>query len=183
MKPKYYEDENFVNSYIENNNICQTERNYKSNLTSTILDNPLFPLDYKFTSLRKIHKNRRNNFRFFLDIFNKDKISSRNYKSNIINFSSYNPSTNISSYIHLNKSSNSNKNNDNISNYYNNSLSINKNNASNTISTSPSHLKELPQILDITGKKYINKKKYGKLFLFKDNFREERYQNYLNQVL
>jgi hypothetical protein len=182
MKPKYFEDENFINSYIESNNICKTERNNKSNLTSTILENPSFPLDYKFTSLRKIHKNRRNNFRFFIDSFNKDKISSRNYKSNLINFPSYNPSTNISSYIHLNKSTNSNNNNNN-SNYNNNSINYNKNNESNTISTSPSYLKELPQILDMTSKKYINKQNYGKLLLFNNNFREERYQNYLNKVL
>ena len=181
MKPKYFEDENFINSYIESNNICKTERNNKSNLTSTILENPSFPLDYKFTSLRKIHKNRRNNFRFFIDSFNKDKISSRNYKSNLINFPSYNPSTNISSYIHLNKSTNSNNNNNNSN--YNNSINYNKNNESNTISTSPSYLKELPQILDMTSKKYINKQNYGKLLLFNNNFREERYQNYLNKVL
>ena len=187
MKLKFYGYENFLHSYIESNNLCQTDRNYKSNLTSTILENPSSSLNYKFTSLRQIHKKRRNNFRFFIDIFHKDKITSRNYKSNLLYFTSYNPSTNISSYINLNRSSNStsNKNSDDCNTYYNNNLSINynKNNESNTISTLPSCLKELPQILDMTGKKYVNKQYYGKLFLFKDNLKEERYQKYFNQVL
>ena len=103
MKLKFYGYENFLHSYIESNNLCQTDRNYKSNLTSTILENPSSSLNYKFTSLRQIHKKRRNNFRFFIDIFHKDKITSRNYKSNLLYFTSYNPSTNISSYINLNR--------------------------------------------------------------------------------
>ena len=40
MKLKFYGYENFLHSYIESNNLCQTDRNYKSNLTSTILENP-----------------------------------------------------------------------------------------------------------------------------------------------
>ena len=104
-----------------------------------------------------------------------DLINKQNYYNNY----NYNYNNNYHNYNNYNNNFNNNNNNSN----YNNSINYNKNNESNTISTSPSYLKELPQILDMTSKKYINKQNYGKLLLFNNNFREERYQNYLNKVL
>ena len=83
-------------------------------------------------------------------------------------FSTYNPSTNMSSNFNINKSNNSSKI---------------FNNESNSISNSPSNIIQLPKIIDITGKKYINKQNYGKLLLFNNNIREERLQSSINEYL
>jgi len=75
-------------------------------------------------------------------------------------------SENISTYKQLNTTNNT-------SNIFNNNESV---------STYPSNLKK-KIIIDLSGKKILNKQKYGKLLLFNENLREERYQKYFNNIL
>ena len=159
-------DEILINSYTDKNKSCKTERVLNE---KRFYSHELLPSEYKFTTIRELNKKRKHDLRIVFENLYNNENTSRNYKFSFLNLSTYNPSTNITSYIQLNKS--------------NNSSNIINQNESKTISTSPSRMQKLPQILDNTGKKFIKKQNYGKLLLFNDNIREERYQKYFNHIL
>ena len=151
--------------HVDSYNTIQTVPNPRHRSKIRSQSDLMSPLEYKFTSLRAIHHKKKINSKNNLEYYNKET-PSRNYYSSYLNFSNHNPSTNISSYININKS--------------NNTSNIFTNNESNSISTSPSNIISLP---DLSGKKFIHEQNYGKLLLFNNNIREERYQNYFNKLL
>ena len=159
-------DEILINSYTDKNKSCKTERVLNE---KRFYSHEYLPSEYKFTTIRELNKKRKHDLRIVFENLYNNENTSRNYKYSFLNLSTYNPSTNITSYIQLNKS--------------NNSSNIINQNESKTISTSPSRMQKLPQILENTGKKFIKKQNYGKLLLFNDNIREERYQKYFNHIL
>ena len=167
MKPIIKNERQISHAHIDSYNSISTEPNFKLSFRSqSDLTSP--PLEHKFTSLRIIHHKKKINIDNKSDKPKKKNHSSRNNNSKLMTFSTYNPSTNMSSNFNINKSNNSSKI---------------FNNESNSISNSPSNIIQLPKIIDITGKKYINKQNYGKLLLFNNNIREERLQSSINEYL
>ena len=167
MKPIPKNESLYRHIHVESYNTIKTVPNPKYRIKirsqSDLISSS--PLEHKFTSLRAIHHKKKISSKNNLDYFNKES-PSKNYCSSFLNFSNNNPSTNISSYININKS--------------NNSSNIFTNNESNSISNFPSNILNLP---DLSGKKFIHEQNYGKLLLFNNNIREERYQSYINTLL
>ena len=167
MKPIPKNESLYHHIHVESYNTIKTVPNPKYRIKirsqSDLISSS--PLEHKFTSLRAIHHKKKISSKNNLDYFNKES-PSKNYCSSFLNFSNNNPSTNISSYININKS--------------NNSSNIFTNNESNSISNFPSNILNLP---DLSGKKFIHEQNYGKLLLFNNNIREERYQSYINTLL
>ncbi len=167
MKPIPKNESLYHHIHVESYNTIKTVPNPKYRIKirsqSDLISSS--PLEHKFTSLRAIHHKKKISSKNNLDYFNKESLS-KNYCSSFLNFSNNNPSTNISSYININKS--------------NNSSNIFTNNESNSISNFPSNILNLP---DLSGKKFIHEQNYGKLLLFNNNIREERYQSYINTLL
>ena len=143
----------------------------------------LYSSFYVFTSLRQIHKKKKEN-NSIRNLFNnsmrdnrlaisidKDYLLSSNDTSFAnSNYLKYNAS-NISSYQHLN-------NTINLSRNYNNNIN-------ETFSTSPSYIEKrtVNNLIESNGKKFMKKRNYGKLLLFNGIIREERYENYKNKFL
>ena len=167
MKPIPKNESLYHHIHVESYNTIKTVPNPKYRIKirsqSDLISSS--PLEHKFTSLRAIHHKKKISSKNNLDYFNKES-PSKNYCSSFLNFSNNNPSTNISSYININKS--------------NNSSNIFTNNESNSLSNFPSNILNLP---DLSGKKFIHEQNYGKLLLFNNNIREERYQSYINTLL
>ena len=116
-------------------------------------------------SKKKIRTNfRNNNSKISFDF---DNINTQNNDLSLKNSSCIKyKSENISTYKQLNTTNNT-------SNIFNNNESI---------STYPSNLKK-KIIIELPGKKFLNKQNYGRLLLFNENIREERYQKYVNNIL
>ena len=167
MKPIPKNESLYRHFHVDSYNTIKTVPNFNHNRSKIRSQSDLIssPLEHKFTSLRAIHHKKKISSKNNLDYFNKES-PSKNYCSSFLNFSNNNPSTNISSYININKS--------------NNSSNIFTNNESNSISNFPSNILNLP---DLSGKKFIHEQNYGKLLLFNNNIREERYQSYINTLL
>jgi hypothetical protein len=111
-----------------------------------------------------INNFRNNNSKISIDF---DNLNSQNNDLSLKNSSCIKyKSENISTYKQLNTTNNT-------SNILNNNESV---------STYPSNLKK-KIIIDLPGKKFLNKQNYGKLLLFTENIREERYQKYFNNIL
>ena len=167
MKPIPKNESLYRHFHVDSYNTIKTVPNFNHNRSKIRSQSDLIssPLEHKFTSLRAIHHKKKIKSSNNLDYFNKET-PSKNYCSSFLTFSTYIPSTNISSYFNINKSNNT-------SNLFNN-------NESNSLSSSASKILNLP---DLSGKKFIHEQNYGKLLLFKNNIREERYQNYFNKLL
>ena len=143
------------------------ERNTIKNLSS-----------YIFTTSRILQKRKKNlNLKYRVtnslrtnDSINKTEKETMNSNNDESSFNNSKhlkyKSQNISSYIQLNTTNNT-------SNFYNESISTNPLNLKNNYYSN----------IDLEGKKFLNKQNYGKLLLFNENIREERYQTYFNKIL